>query len=52
MPEDDATEDFIAGLAADWISENRDQADGWLEAARMPPMEPTCPDTVLPLQLQ
>jgi glycine betaine/proline transport system substrate-binding protein len=49
---DDATEDFIAGLAADWISDNRDQADGWLDAARMPPMEPTCPDTVIPLQLQ
>ena len=49
---DDATEDFIAGLAADWISDNRDQADGWLDAARMPPMEPTCPDTVIPLALQ
>ena len=49
---DDATEDFIAGLAADWIADNRGAVDGWLEAARMPPMEPTCPDTVIPLALQ
>ncbi|MCQ3807013.1 MAG: glycine betaine/L-proline ABC transporter substrate-binding protein ProX [Acidimicrobiia bacterium] len=49
---DDATEDFIAGLAADWIADNRDQVDGWLEAARTPPMEPSCPDTVIPLALQ
>ena len=48
----DATRDFIAGLAADWIADNRDQVDGWLETARMPPMEPTCPDTVIPLRLQ
>ena len=47
----DATEDFIAGQAAEWIADNRDQVDGWLEAARMPPMEPTCPDTVIPLPL-
>ena len=47
-----ATEDFIAGLAADWISDNRALVDGWLEAARMPPMEPTCPDTIIPLSLQ
>ena len=44
-----ATEDFIAGQAAEWIADNRALVDGWLEAARMPPMEPTCPDTVLPL---
>ena len=47
-----ATEDFIAGLAADWISDNRALVDGWLEAARMSPMEPTCPDTVIPMRLQ
>ena len=49
---DDATEDFIAGLATQWIADNQGQVDGWLEAARMPPMEPTCPDTVIPLALQ
>ena len=47
-----ATEDFIAGQAADWISDNRALVDGWLEAARMSSMEPTCPDTVIPLVLQ
>ncbi len=49
---DGGTEDFIAGLAADWIADNRAQVDGWLEAARMPPMEPTCADTTIPLALQ
>ena len=47
-----ATEDFIAGQAADWIADNRALVDGWLEAARMPPMEPTCPYTIIPLELQ
>ena len=47
-----ATEDFIAGQAADWIADNRALVDGWLEAARMPPMEPTCPDTIIPLEMQ
>ena len=48
----DATEDFIAGQAADWIADNHALVDGWLEAARMPPMELTCPDTIIPLELQ
>ncbi len=49
---DDATEDFIAGLATSWIADNRDQVDGWLDRARNAPAVPTCPDTPIPLALQ
>ena len=45
---DAATEDVIAGIAAGWIGNNRDIADGWLDRARNAPMEPSCPDTNLP----
>ena len=48
----DATEDFIAGLATDWIVANRGTVDEWLGAARIPPMEPSCPGTVIPPLLQ
>ncbi len=47
-----STEDFIAGLAADWIVDNRTTVDGWLDRARNAPASPSCPDTVIPLQLQ
>ena len=44
----DATEEFIAGLASKWISENRDKVDGWLEKARNAPTQPSCPETRSP----
>ena len=44
----DATEDFVAKLAADWIADNRATADEWLSAARNAPMTPSCPDTKVP----
>ena len=47
----DSTEDFIAALASDWISENRGTVDGWLDAARNAPMSPSCPDTLIPALL-
>ena len=49
---DDATEDFIAGLATTWISDNRTTVDEWLTAARSAPAVPTCPDTLIPALLQ
>ena len=49
---DAATEDFIAGLAGDWIASNRGTVDGWLAQARSAPAQPSCPDTVIPLALQ
>ncbi len=48
---DAATEVFIAGLASDWIANNRDTVDGWLDRARMAPAEPACPDTAIPPSL-
>ena len=43
---DGATEEFISGLASDWIAENRDKVDGWLHRARNAPATPSCPDTM------
>ena len=45
---DTATEDLIAGVAANWISNNREAVDGWLARAKNAPMEPSCPDTKIP----